>query len=139
MYPLKFKPIFKTIVWGGEKIAPYKGIETTGLTAASDEGCSTAGDVIEKYGLDIDSENFIADRKDDKNYTIELLFYRHVYMEDSEDTTTSEGIPGAAVNKDVTRKITPAGEELSEEGCYCKMRFVIRNGFVHGIDMYQLG
>ena len=29
MYPLKFKPIFKTIVWGGEKIAPYKGIETT--------------------------------------------------------------------------------------------------------------
>lgn len=28
MYPLKFKPIFKTVVWGGEKIAPFKGIET---------------------------------------------------------------------------------------------------------------
>ena len=28
MYPLKFEPILKTIVWGGEKIAPYKGIET---------------------------------------------------------------------------------------------------------------
>ena len=28
MYPLKFEPIFKTIVWGGEKIAPYKGVET---------------------------------------------------------------------------------------------------------------
>ena len=28
MYPLKFEPIFKTLVWGGEKIAPYKGIET---------------------------------------------------------------------------------------------------------------
>lgn len=28
MYPLKFKPILKTIVWGGEKIAPYKEIET---------------------------------------------------------------------------------------------------------------
>ena len=28
MKPLKFKPIFKTLVWGGEKIAPYKGIET---------------------------------------------------------------------------------------------------------------
>ena len=28
MYPLKFDPIFKTIVWGGEKIAPYKGVET---------------------------------------------------------------------------------------------------------------
>ena len=29
MYPLKFEPIFKTIVWGGEKIALYKGVETT--------------------------------------------------------------------------------------------------------------
>ena len=28
MTPLKFEPIFKTLVWGGEKIAPYKGIET---------------------------------------------------------------------------------------------------------------
>lgn len=28
MYPLKFKPIFKTVVWGGEKIAPFKGVTT---------------------------------------------------------------------------------------------------------------
>ncbi len=28
MHPLKFKPIFKTVVWGGEKIAPYKEMET---------------------------------------------------------------------------------------------------------------
>ena len=28
MYPIKFKPIFKTLVWGGEKIAPFKGIRT---------------------------------------------------------------------------------------------------------------
>ena len=28
MYPLKFKPILKTLVWGGEKIAPFKGITT---------------------------------------------------------------------------------------------------------------
>ena len=28
MKALKFEPILKTIVWGGEKIAPYKGIET---------------------------------------------------------------------------------------------------------------
>ena len=28
LYPLKFEPILKTLVWGGEKIAPYKGIET---------------------------------------------------------------------------------------------------------------
>ena len=29
MEVFKFKPILKTLVWGGEKIAPYKGIETT--------------------------------------------------------------------------------------------------------------
>ena len=28
MYPLKFKPILKTVVWGGEKIAPFKDINT---------------------------------------------------------------------------------------------------------------
>ena len=28
MYPLKFEPILKTLVWGGEKIAPFKGIQT---------------------------------------------------------------------------------------------------------------
>ena len=28
MYPLKFKPILKTLVWGGEKIAPFKEIAT---------------------------------------------------------------------------------------------------------------
>lgn len=28
MYPLKFKPILKTVVWGGEKIAPYKEVST---------------------------------------------------------------------------------------------------------------
>ncbi len=28
LYPLKFENIFKTLVWGGEKIAPFKGVET---------------------------------------------------------------------------------------------------------------
>ena len=28
MYPLKFRPILKTVVWGGEKIAPYKEVVT---------------------------------------------------------------------------------------------------------------
>ena len=29
MYPLRFKPYLRTMVWGGEKIAPFKGIYTT--------------------------------------------------------------------------------------------------------------
>ena len=28
MYPLKFETIFKSVVWGGEKIAPFKSVET---------------------------------------------------------------------------------------------------------------
>lgn len=29
MYPLRFKPYLRTMVWGGSKIAPFKGIYTT--------------------------------------------------------------------------------------------------------------
>ena len=28
MYPLKFEPLLKSVVWGGDKIVPYKGIES---------------------------------------------------------------------------------------------------------------
>ena len=28
LYPLKFVPYLKTVVWGGERIAPFKGIST---------------------------------------------------------------------------------------------------------------
>ncbi len=28
MYPLKFQPLLTPFVWGGQKIAPYKGIES---------------------------------------------------------------------------------------------------------------
>lgn len=28
MYPLKFNTLFKSVVWGGEKIAPFKGVKT---------------------------------------------------------------------------------------------------------------
>lgn len=28
LYPLKFRPWLRTMVWGGEKIAPYKGVQT---------------------------------------------------------------------------------------------------------------
>lgn len=32
--PLKFTPILKSVVWGGEKIAPFKGIVTDQKTSA---------------------------------------------------------------------------------------------------------
>ncbi len=28
LYPLKFRPILKSLIWGGEKIVPYKGLAT---------------------------------------------------------------------------------------------------------------
>ena len=29
MYPLKFEPFLRPMIWGGEKIAAYKGVETS--------------------------------------------------------------------------------------------------------------
>ena len=29
MYPLKFEPFLKSVIWGGDKIVSYKGIEST--------------------------------------------------------------------------------------------------------------
>ena len=28
MYPLKFNPIFKSMIWGGDKLRQYKAIDT---------------------------------------------------------------------------------------------------------------
>ena len=29
MKPFRFTPIFKSLIWGGGKIAPYKGVDTS--------------------------------------------------------------------------------------------------------------
>lgn len=68
--PLKFKPILKSAIWGGEKIAPFKGIETdqkqigesweiSGVNGnesivanGPDEGL-TLTEMIKKYGADL--------------------------------------------------------------------------------------
>ena len=68
--PLKFKPILKSVVWGGEKIAPFKGIvteqekigeswEISGVNGnesvvlnGPDAGL-TLSQMIEKYGADL--------------------------------------------------------------------------------------
>ncbi len=71
--PLKFRPILKSVIWGGEKIAPLKGIvtdqekigeswEISGVKGnesvvanGSDEGLNLT-QMIEKYGADIVGE-----------------------------------------------------------------------------------
>lgn len=68
--PLKFRPILKSVIWGGEKIAPFKGIvteqdhigeswEVSGVKGnesvvanGPDEGL-TLPQMIEKYGADL--------------------------------------------------------------------------------------
>lgn len=29
LYPLRFRPYFKSVIWGGDRIAPYKGVSTS--------------------------------------------------------------------------------------------------------------
>ena len=68
--PLKFRPILKSAIWGGEKIAPFKGITTDqkqigesweisgvkGNESVVDNGQDaglTLTQMIEKYGADV--------------------------------------------------------------------------------------
>lgn len=68
--PLKFKPILKSAIWGGEKIAPFKGIKTDqkqigesweisgvkgneSIVANGPDAGLTLTEMIEKYGADI--------------------------------------------------------------------------------------
>lgn len=71
--PLKFRPILKSVVWGGEKIAPFKGITTSQtqigesweisgvpgnesvVANGPDEG-KTLSQMIEKYGAELVGE-----------------------------------------------------------------------------------
>ncbi len=68
--PLKFRPILKSVIWGGEKIAPFKGIETDqtqigesweisgvkgneSIVANGPDAGLTLTQMIEKYGADL--------------------------------------------------------------------------------------
>lgn len=74
--PLKFKPILKSAIWGGEKIAPFKGIETDqkqigesweisgvkgneSVVANGPDAGKTLTQMIEKYGADLVGEKNI--------------------------------------------------------------------------------
>ena len=43
MYPLKFQPLLKSVVWGGDKIVPYKGIESTAKNVGESWELSAVG------------------------------------------------------------------------------------------------
>ena len=40
MYPFKFRPILKTVLWDGEKIIPYKQIESDQKQVGEGRGLS---------------------------------------------------------------------------------------------------
>lgn len=44
MYPLKFNPIFKSMIWGGDKLRQYKAIDT-------DQ--KNIGELIKEYGHEL--------------------------------------------------------------------------------------
>ena len=117
---------------GNLPIYTFRNISTTGYMSQSNDYCSAAEEVVSAYGIDKESENYITDKKDEDNYTIELIFDRNAraVVDDKNGKTTENS---------VTRRKFKSGETISEDGCYCIMRFTIRDGYVHGVDMYQKG
>lgn len=90
-----------------------KGIYTMGNYGKA-ENCSSAEDVIDKYDIDTENESYIANKNDENNYCIELLY-------DSNNE----------------RIITPKDTELSKGEAQKMIRFLINDGVVKGIDYYQ--
>ena len=55
LYPLKFKDILKETVWGGNKIAPFKGLESTGRPIGESweiSGCKGSESVVKEGPLE---------------------------------------------------------------------------------------
>ena len=55
LYPLKFKDILKETVWGGNKIAPFKGLESTGRPIGESweiSGCKGSESVVKEGSLE---------------------------------------------------------------------------------------
>lgn len=98
----------------GPRVPVYtsKGVSTTGIYGEN-EGCSTDADVIEAYGIDTETESYITNKTDDKNYYINL------YYNDDE------------------RVITPKDTELSSVEAQKLIRFTIKDGVVKNIEFYQ--
>ena len=135
--PKEEELIYYISYMGGTKpVYTYKNISTTGFLSTEDTNCSKAEDVIKAYGIDTEKEEYKEDVKDENNYNIVLLFNRNVTSnaveEDGENNL-------ARVNKAVTRKITQKGESINQQGIYAKMRFAVKDGYVHGIDIYCMG
>ena len=81
MYPLKFEPLLKSVVWGGDKIVPYKGIESAAknvgesweLSAVSGNESVVANgefagrnivELIKEYKADLLGEKVYAESRD---------------------------------------------------------------------------
>lgn len=99
----------------GPRVPVYtsKGIHSTGR-AGDNSQSSTDADVIAAYGIDTANESYITDEKDDKNYCISLYY-----------------------NGD-ERVITPKGTELLGIAAEKYIRFLIVDGYVSGIEFYQI-
>ncbi len=119
------RPVINHFSYQGGRIplTNSKGIVTTGIaTTDTDKNCSKADEIIKAYVIDDDNEEYITNKTDDQNYTIDLYF----------TVANNKGT--------VERIITPKGENFEEatrKAGYI-MRFFIVNGYVHGIDCMML-
>lgn len=90
MYPFKFRPILKTVVWGGEKIAPYKEVVTDqhnigeswelsgvkgheSVIANGEFGGRTIADVVAEYKSKLVGEHVYANTGDEFPLLIKFI------------------------------------------------------------------
>jgi hypothetical protein len=128
---------------GRMPVTTVKGITTTGYEYANNDNCSKAGDVLKAYGIDSKNEEYIADKTDEDNYNIVLHFNKDTTIDENEMTELETDENGTFIQpeekKIITRVVSPTGTDLSSVDCRYTLRFMIRDGYVHGIDILDNG
>lgn len=124
---------------GNFPVVNVKGISTTGVYGEGNEYCSTAEDVLVAYDINRkQQEEYITNKQDDKNYVIQLYFRKtEVPLEQTEIVTDEKGQRVQQLVYKYNRIIVEKGKDLLNvpEANY-SMKFIIRDGYVKGIDLY---
>lgn len=131
---------YMNYIGGHLPIATNRGIKTTGIAAEGDENCSKAEDVIKAYDIDVKKEEYKTDETAD-GYTINILFKKDETVDEEAMTEVQTDEDGnflqPETKKTIERIVSPAGTDLAGVQCTYKLRFTIKNGYVHGVDVYD--
>lgn len=138
---------------GGRKpVMTVKGIRTTGLANPDTSLCSDVQEVIDRYGIDTEKEDYMTPSPSDpKEYTIQLYFREHFDEEEKQNEIKAQEArqqeekedyqaDGEDVQSNVKyydRIVYQKGETPGDTQTDYSIRFVISGSKVIGIQMYK--